>query len=130
MISTMAESVTSLVDSGGLSAALVEVECHITNGLPAIIIIGHATKAVDEAKERLRASFANSSLPFPKKRVTINLSPADIPKDSTSLDLAMAVSVLCQSNQLPADKTEGWAFFGELGLEGQLKPVKGLIGRL
>lgn len=126
----MAGSINSLVDAGGFSATLVEVECHITNGLPAIIIIGHATKAVDEAKERLRASFANSSLPFPKKRVTINLSPADTPKDATSLDLAMAVSILTQSGQLSAQKTDGWAFFGELGLEGQLKPVKGLIGRL
>lgn len=126
----MAGAVKSLVDAGGFSASLVEVECHITNGLPAIIIIGHATKAVDEAKERLRASFANSSLPFPKKRVTINLSPADSPKDATSLDLAMAISVLTKSGQVSVNKTDGWAFFGELGLEGQLKPVKGLIGRL
>ena len=87
-------SVRSIVDYAGSDGTLVDVECHITKGLPAVIIIGYASKAVDEAKERLRASFANCSIPFPKKRVTLNLSPADIPKDSTSLDLAMAVAVL------------------------------------
>ncbi|HET7528623.1 MAG TPA: YifB family Mg chelatase-like AAA ATPase, partial [Candidatus Saccharimonadales bacterium] len=106
----------------------VSVECHITNGLPAVIIIGYAGKAVDEAKERLRASFANCSLQFPKKRVTLNLSPADIRKDSTSLDLAMAVAVLARSGQ--AEAPDDYLFFGEIGLDGALGPVKGLIGRL
>jgi magnesium chelatase family protein len=109
---------------------LVGVECHITNGLPAIIIIGYASKAVDEAKERLRASFANCSIQFPKKRVTLNLSPADIHKDSTSLDLAMAVAVLAQSGQVQTDKLSDYLFFGEIGLDGTLNPVRGLIGRI
>src|SRR5437588_8895147 len=100
----MTKGVRSIVNYSGNDALLVSVECHITNGLPAIIIIGYASKAVDEAKERLRASFANCNLQFPKKRVTLNLSPADIPKDSTSLDLAMAVSILRQSQQV---KPEG-----------------------
>lgn len=108
----------------------IDVQCHITNGLPSIIIIGYASKAVDEAKERLRASFANSSLPFPKKRVTINLSPADIPKDSTSLDLAMAVSVLAQSRQINKEPLQGCVFLGELSLDGSLNSIRGLIGRL
>src|SRR3954468_6173589 len=99
----MSKAVRSIVDHSGTSALLVNVECHITNGLPAIIIIGYASKAVDEAKERLRASFANCQIPFPKKRVTINLSPADIPKGSTSLDLAMAISVLAHSQQVKTD---------------------------
>jgi len=108
----------------------VNVECHITNGLPGIIIIGHATKSVDEAKERLRASFANSSLQFPKKRVTINLSPADVPKDSTSLDLAMAVSVMAEYKMVEAENCRQAVFLGELSLDGSLNPVRGLIGRL
>jgi magnesium chelatase family protein len=96
----MKSSVKSIADYSGMGGAVVNVECHITNGLPAIIIIGHATKAVDEAKERLRASFANSNMQLPKKRITLNLSPADLPKDSTSLDLAMAVAILAQSKQI------------------------------
>jgi magnesium chelatase family protein len=113
-----------------MDGVLVEAECHITSGLPSIVIIGHASKAVDESKERLRASFANSSIPFPKKRITINLSPADVPKDSTSLDLAMAVSILLRSQQIEPKRTQDWLFLGELNLDGSLQPVRGLIGRL
>jgi magnesium chelatase family protein len=109
---------------------LISVECHITNGLPSVIIIGYASKAVDEAKERLRASFANCSLQFPKKRVTINLSPADIPKDATSLDLAMAVAILSHSGQIDYQAAKDWVFLGELGLDGSLNAVRGLIGRI
>jgi magnesium chelatase family protein len=126
----MTKSIKSIVDYSGLGGILVDVECHITNGLPSVVIIGDASKAVDEAKERLRASFTNSSIQFPKKRVTINLSPADIPKDSTSLDLAMAVSILVQSGQIEDQDLDKTIFLGELSLEGQLKPVRGLVGRL
>jgi len=125
----MASSIKSIVDYGGGGGILIEVQSHITKGLPSVTIIGYASKAVNEAKDRLRASFANSNLPFPKKRVTINLSPADIPKDSTSLDLAMAVAVLASDGQakLPSDDV---AFFGELSLDGSLNSVRGLIGRI
>ncbi len=126
----MAKSVKSVIDFSGVSSALVNVECHITNGLPAVVIIGYASKAVDEAKERLRASFANCSIQFPKKRVTINLSPADLPKDSTSLDLAMAVSILAENNQIDTKVAPDYIFLGELGLDGALNPVRGLIGRV
>src|SRR5260221_411752 len=126
----MKQAVRSIVDRSGSAALLVNVECHITNGLPAIIIIGYASKAVDEAKERLRASFANCSIQFPKKRVTLNLSPADVPKDSTSLDLAMAVAVLAHSGQVQADNLSDYLFFGEIGLDGSLNAVRGLIGRI
>jgi len=114
----------------GLGGTLVDVQCHISNGLPAIVIIGYASRAVDEAKERLRAGFASSDIPMPKKRITLNLSPADIPKDSTSLDLAMAVSIWAQSRQINPSNTESWLFLGELALDGSLAPVRGLIGRI
>jgi magnesium chelatase family protein len=126
----MIKAVRSIVDKSGSAALLVNVECHITNGLPAIVIIGYASKAVDEAKERLRASFANCSIQFPKKRVTLNLAPADVPKDSTSLDLAMAVAVLAESRQIQAESLGEWLFFGEIGLDGSLNAVRGLIGRI
>jgi len=117
------------MDYSGTSSVLINVECHITNGLPSVLIIGYASKAVDEAKERLRASFANSSIQFPKKRITINLSPADIPKDATSLDLAMAISIMDVSKQIE-QSTSDYAFLGELALDGTLNPVRGLVGRI
>lgn len=123
-------AVKSLVDYSGTDSALVNVECHITNGLPSVIIIGYASKSVDEAKDRLRASFANSSINFPKKRITLNLSPADLPKDSTSLDLAMAVAILAQSQQINRDNLDNCYFLGELSLDGSLNAVRGLIGRI
>ncbi|MGA3150732.1 MAG: YifB family Mg chelatase-like AAA ATPase [Candidatus Saccharimonadales bacterium] len=125
----MKKPVKSIVDYMG-GGVVVDVECHITNGLPSVLIIGDASKAVDEAKERLRASFANSTIQFPKKRVTINLSPADIPKDSTSLDLAMAVAIMARSQQIKTDSLSDYIFLGELSLEGELGPVRGLIGRI
>jgi magnesium chelatase family protein len=126
----MKNSIKSIADYSGNSGAQIEVECHITNGLPSIIIIGYASKAVDEAKERLRASFANSSMQLPKKRITLNLSPADIPKDSTSLDLAMAVAILTESKQINLQGLDKAVFLGELSLDGSLNTVRGLIGRI
>ncbi len=126
----MTRSIKSIVDYLGVGGARVNVQCHITRGLPGVIIIGYASKAVDEAKERLRAGFDNCAIPFPKKRVTINLSPADIPKDATSLDLAMAVAILSESQQIPGSGLEKYIFLGELSLDGSLNSVRGLIGRL
>jgi len=126
----MKSSVKSIADYSGTHGTQIQVECHITNGLPSIIIIGYATKAVDEAKERLRASFANSSMHFPKKRITLNLSPADIPKDSTSLDLAMAVAILAESQQIKDTGLNHYIFLGELSLDGSLNTVRGIIGRI
>jgi magnesium chelatase family protein len=126
----MTKSIKSIINTAGVNSAIVNVECHITNGLPAVVIIGFANKAVDEAKERLRASFANSSINFPKKRITLNLAPAYLPKDSTSLDLAMAVAILAGSKQVPPANLEEWLFLGELGLDGDLAPIKGTVGRL
>src|SRR3989304_4570109 len=125
----MSGAIKSIIDYSGVGAELVEVECHITKGLPSVTIIGYASKAVNEAKDRLRASFANSDIPLPKKRITINLSPADIPKDATSLDLAMAVAILASDGQInmPAKDI---AFLGELSLDGSLNSVRGLIGRI
>jgi len=126
----MKNAVKSIVEHSGIGGSVVNVECHITNGLPSVIIIGYASKAVDEAKDRLRASFANCSIPLPKKRITLNLAPADIPKDSTSLDLAMAVAILAQSKQIEQKGVEDYIFLGELSLDGSLNAVRGLIGRI
>src|SRR5438552_1517595 len=123
----MSARVQSTVDVG-FGGMLVDIECHISNGLPAIVIVGFANKAVDEAKERLRGAFTNSKLELPKKRITINLAPADIPKDSTSFDLAIALSILAASGQcqVPSDSL----FIGELALDGSVRSVRGIIGKL
>lgn len=85
-------------------------------------------KAVDEAKERIRGAFSNSELELPKKRITINLAPADIPKDSTSFDLAIATAILVASGQCPALIDS--ILVGGLALEGSLRSVRGVIGKL
>jgi|JI10StandDraft_1071094.scaffolds.fasta_scaffold130228_4 magnesium chelatase family protein len=121
-------SISSIVESGQ-TGLVITVECQLSNGLPNIIIVGYANKAVDEAKERIRSAFSSSNITLPRKRITINLAPADVPKDSTAFDLAIATAVLSASGQcteLPAS----CAIFGELGLEGDIRPIRGLIGKL
>lgn len=113
-----------------LDGIIIEAECHISNGLPAIILIGLGNKAVEEARERLRSAFAASKLTLPAKRITINLAPADVPKDSTAFDLAIAVSILQASSQVHHDFTNREAFIGEIGLDGIIRPVRGIIGKL
>lgn len=125
----MKSAIRSIVSSG-FSGSLVDVECHLSNGLPNIIIVGFANKAVDEAKERIRSAFANSSIDLPRKRITINLAPADLPKDSTSLDLAIAVSIMQSSRAISDDSLKNQAIIGELGLDGLVRPVRGIIGKL
>ena len=122
-------SVRSIAESGG-SAMVVTIECHISKGLPNIIIVGFANRAVDESKERLRAAFHASEINFPKKRVTINLAPADIPKESSSFDLGIAVSIMNTAGLVPAKAVSRTLFIGELGLDGDLRPVRGVIGKL
>lgn len=116
------------IGSGGI---VVETECHLSNGLPNIIIVGLGGKAIDEAKERIRSAFASSDMQLPRKRITINLAPADIPKESTGLDLAIAASILCANNSQIARKLDHNAIvIGELGLDGSIRPVRGIIGKL
>ncbi len=114
----------------GTSGLLVDIECQLSNGLPNIIIVGFANKAVDEAKERVRSAFATSKLDLPRKRIIINLAPADLPKDSTSFDLAIATSILASSNQIEAGVLDKSVFLGELGLDGRLRAIRGVIGKI
>jgi magnesium chelatase family protein len=124
----MSTKTQSILDSG-FEGVVVDVECQLSNGLPNIVIVGSANKAVDEAKERIRSAFVSASLQLPKKRITINLAPADIPKDATSFDLAVAIAILEASRIVPPtpDKT---LFIGELGLDGSVRGVRGIIGKL
>ncbi len=122
-------TVQSLI-SAGASGLIVDIECHLSNSLPAIVIVGSATKAVDESKERLRGAFASSQLQLPRKRITINLAPADIPKDDSGFDLGMAAAIIQASNSSMPAPGKTTTFIGELGLDGSVRPVRGIIGKL
>lgn len=116
--------------SNSSTGTIVEVECHISNGLPAITIIGFANRAIDEAKERIRSAFSSNELPLPKKRIVINLAPADLPKDSTSFDVPVAAAILLASGETSTIISPAVGFVGEVGLDGTIRPVRGVIGKL
>ena len=111
----------------GFEGRLVEVEGDMNRGLPAFNIVGMANKTINEAKERVRSALVNSGFIFPNKKVTINLAPADLSKTGSFLDLPIALSVLVLSDQLLEKDLKGRLFVGELSLDGELRPVKGII---
>lgn len=114
----------------GDSGSTIEVECKLSNSLPGLVIVGLANKAVEEAKDRLRAAFSSCNIPLPPKRITINLAPADIQKEGASLDLAIATVIMAETKQIKLPSNQKTIFLGELGLDGTIRPVKGVIGRL
>lgn len=111
----------------GLHAPLIEVEVHVSQGLPSLTIVGLAEAAVRESKDRVRSAIINSGFQFPNKRLTINLAPADLPKDGSRLDLPIALGILIASGQLPENITDDFEFVGELALDGNLRPVSGTL---
>ena len=111
----------------GYDGQLVEVECDMKAGLPSLQIVGMGSKAIDEAKERVRSAVTNSLLDFPAKKFVINLAPAELPKDGSHYDLAIAVAILVSSGQLKPYETNGALFAGELSLDGKVRPIRGAI---
>jgi magnesium chelatase family protein len=112
----------------GLRALSVQVEVHLANGLPSFTLVGLADTEVKEARERVRSAIANSGLDFPtNKRITVNLAPADFPKDSGRFDLPIALGILAASGQIDGAQLLGHEFAGELSLSGQLRPVQGAL---
>jgi len=111
----------------GVEARLVEVQCDSGRGFPSFSIVGLAEKEVAEARERVRSALRNSGLSFPDGRVTANLAPAELRKEGTGLDLALATAVLAAAGTVPADKAERYAYHGELGLDGSLRSVRGAL---
>jgi magnesium chelatase family protein len=105
----------------------VSVEVHVSNGLPGFTIVGLPDAAVRESRDRVRAALLSSGLPWPLRRVTVNLAPSGIRKGGAGLDLAIAVGLLLATDQLPPHSTDGMAFCGELGLNGSLRHVPGMI---
>ncbi|MDQ2973620.1 MAG: YifB family Mg chelatase-like AAA ATPase [bacterium] len=123
-----AAKVQSVQDSG-LHGSIVDVECQLTQGLPSVVIVGLAGKSLDESKERLRSACLSSGLPLPKGRITLNLAPADLPKEGSGFDVALAAAVFIADKRVspPLEKS---VFIGELGLDGTIRPVRGIIGKL
>lgn len=112
----------------GLEARPVCVEVHLANGLPSFTLVGLAETEVKEARERVRSAIQNTGLEFPgNKRITVNLAPADLPKDSGRFDLPIALGILAASGQIDAKKMQGYEFAGELSLGGDLRPVRGAL---
>lgn len=111
----------------GLSAPEVAVEVHLANGLPGLTLVGLPETEVKEARDRVRAALLNSGFEFPAKRITINLAPADLPKESGRFDLPIALGILIASHQLEAKQLDDHEFAGELSLSGELRPVRGTL---
>lgn len=111
----------------GMEAPLVTVEVHLANGLPSFTIVGLPELEVKESKDRVRAALQNARFEFPARRITVNLAPADLPKDSGRFDLPIAIGILVATGQLPGDKLDRYEFAGELALTGELRPIRGAL---
>lgn len=111
----------------GIHAPLVSVEVHLSGGLPGLFIVGLPEAAVKESKDRVRGALLNSQLEFPSRRITINLAPADLPKEGGRFDLPIALGILAASGQLNRDRLRDYEFLGELALGGDLRAVRGVL---
>jgi len=111
----------------GMHAPEVVVEAHLANGLPAFTLVGLPETEVKEARDRVRAAIQNARYEFPARRITVNLAPADLPKESGRFDLPIALAILAASGQIPSDKLKHAEFAGELALTGELRPVRGAL---
>ncbi|WP_020405904.1 magnesium chelatase domain-containing protein [Hahella ganghwensis] len=111
----------------GVSAPAVKVETHLSNGLPGLSIVGLPEAAVKESKDRVRSALLNSGFEFPARRITINLAPADLPKEGGRFDLAIAIGILAASGQIPEETIHLHEFYGELALSGEVRPISGIL---
>jgi magnesium chelatase family protein len=111
----------------GLNAPPVTVEAHLASGLPSFTLVGLPDTEVKEARDRVRAAIVNSGFEFPSKRITVNLAPADLPKESGRFDLPIALGILAASGQIPAKPLADYEFAGELSLSGALRPIRGAL---
>ena len=111
----------------GVNGQVVEVEADITNGLVGMILVGLPDTALREARDRIRAAIANSGEEWPQRKITVGLSPASLPKRGSWFDLAIAIGILAAAAKVPRAAVEEVMFFGELGLDGRLRPVRGVL---
>jgi magnesium chelatase family protein len=111
----------------GIQAPLITVEVHLANGLPAFNLVGLPEASVREAKDRVRSALVNSGFEFPAKRITVNLAPADLPKEGGRFDLAIAIGIIAATYQLPAAQLHSLELVGELALSGEIRPISGAL---
>ncbi|MER3488271.1 MAG: hypothetical protein C4307_05945, partial [Chloroflexota bacterium] len=111
----------------GLEARRVEVEAHVASGVPSFTIVGLADRACQEAKHRVRSGIVAAELEWPMRRITVNLAPAGLRKEGSGFDLAIALAVLGASRQIPLERLQEHAAIGELGLDGRVRPVTGVL---
>ena len=111
----------------GVEAPAVTVEAHLANGLPSLALVGLPETAVKESKDRVRSAILNCAFEFPPRRITLNLAPADLPKDGGRFDLAIALGILAASGQVPSSALEPLECLGELALSGAIRPVQGVL---
>jgi magnesium chelatase family protein len=123
----MALARTHSVALVGVEGHLIEVEADIAQGLPATILVGLPDTALREARDRIRAAIVNSGEEWPQRKITVGLSPASLPKRGSGFDLAIAVAVMAANEALPLSAPAGKMFLAELGLDGQLRPVPGVL---
>ena len=113
--------------SSGITAPLVTVEVHLSNGMPAFNIVGLPEAAVKESRDRVRSALMNTHFEFPIRRITVNLAPADLPKEGGRFDLPIALGILAASRQIPHHILGEYEFTGELALSGELRPIRGVL---
>lgn len=113
--------------ASGMDAPLVTVEVHLSNGLPAFNLVGLPEAEVKESRDRVRSALLNARFEFPARRITVNLAPADLPKEGGRFDLPIALGILAASGQIPADRLGDYEFAGELALTGELRPIRGAL---
>ncbi|UCN13416.1 YifB family Mg chelatase-like AAA ATPase [Cellulomonas iranensis] len=118
---------TSAVALVGLTGHVVDVESHLAPSLPAFTLVGLPDASLAEARDRVRAAVTSSGLAWPNRRITVNLSPATLPKTGSSFDLAVAIATLAGAGLVDAASVAGWVHLGELGLDGRLRPVRGVL---
>ncbi|EOA6574642.1 YifB family Mg chelatase-like AAA ATPase [Vibrio cholerae] len=111
----------------GVQAPPVTVEVHISNGMPGFTLVGLPETTVKESRDRVRSAIINSRFEFPAKRITVNLAPADLPKEGGRFDLPIALGILAASDQIARNKLESYEFIGELALSGEIRGVKGVL---
>jgi magnesium chelatase family protein len=111
----------------GIDAELIEVQCDIALGLPTFTIVGLPQKEVQESRERIRSALKNAGFDFPAKRITVNLAPADLPKEGVGLDLPLALAILVATGQISGERLQDFLALGELSLDGEVRPVKGVL---
>lgn len=111
----------------GVDAKIIDVETHHTNGMVKFFLVGLPDRAVSESRDRVEAAIRNTGSYYPLGRITVNLAPADLPKEGNAFDLPIAIGLLRMSGQLHTEKLEDTVMMGELALDGKIRPIKGVL---